>query len=979
MGKKIRSRFVQDVASLLGGQGLITIIAMATSVVMARALGAEGRGHFALALLLPSMLATFSDLGVGAAGTRFTAARRWPAPVILSSQALAGAIRMLVAVLFGLGLIIFASDTLFPGVPREFMLLGLIQIVLLIVASYVLPLLLGLGKGPTYSGLLVLSSALSLGALSVGWVIAGLDVRLALLLQVSTGFLMAAVIWRTTCRATGGLGRPSVSYLQAAYRFGAGVHISSIANFAGTRLILLLVNGFTGAVGVGLFTIAQTASDRVYLLADAVGTILLPKIAEDPEGNSNRVTPVVFRITLIMVISVSLVLGLIADWLIRLLFTDTFAGSIPVLQLLLVASVFSSGWRVLSQDFNARGYSKITAIVNSAATAVGLGVAAILLPRLGLEGAACAAIVSTGLSLFTGVFLFGRYSEEGNITLLFVPSPKERELAARLMRGVTYVLQSGPRFWWALMRAYLLDGFTIRFARLFAPFRRRIVSFSDWVCTPYYKSWARRLQSSLIARKSAMGLAQLEDLGLPVNEIGAIRSAGRDGDPVVIGEFDHYGRLIPWFGPIEGLVCTTAESSRPRTRTRVMLVVMPQGIAVRKEYLGGDSMSRFLRELRALERLRNTGMRVPEILSINVDDPTLIETFIPGADLEQVLGKMGAELTGLACRTRLGGDPTFQEIFDDYISEGARYTAKLEPSFLDAIYEQIKIAHRHGVKLNDLKYGNIIIHRETGLPFIVDFDSAEIYAQPQGLAFLVERDRDIERLNSMLGTSYLTYHRLRERLNCKEFPASDRLYASTYIGHGLRVGPLWDRTTGFGRWHFILKSFLRFPKGARVLSLGPNNASVELHLLREGAAEVVAYERDPLYAAQGCFLARACEWADNREYHLRYVQADMREVVNVEGRFDYALSLCSLYYLPEEEMRCLASVIIQKAPQFILQCNIRQGIDREDPDQYRRASLEFAIDLLHKAGFTETTVMAPRGYSRPLVSGVRPHSIMLTC
>ena len=161
--------------------------------------------------------------------------------------------------------------------------------------------------------------------------------------------------------------------------------------------------------------------------------------------------------------------------------------------------------------------------------------------------------------------------------------------------------------------------------------------------------------------------------------------------------------------------------------------------------------------------------------------------------------------------------------------------------------------------------------------------------------------------------------------------------------------------------------------GARVLSLGSNNASIELHLLREGAAEVIAYERDENYAAQGRFLTEACEWADNQEYRLRYVLADMQEAVKAEGKFDCALALCSLYYLPEEEMCRIAQAVAKLSPHFLLQCNVRQEIGREDPDQYRRASVEFAVDLLREAGFSSIVVTAPAGYSRPLVQGIMQH------
>ena len=66
-------------------------------------------------------------------------------------------------------------------------------------------------------------------------------------------------------------------------------------------------------------------------------------------------------------------------------------------------------------------------------------------------------------------------------------------------------------------------------------------------------------------------------------------------------------------------------------------------------------------------------------------------------------------------------------------------------------------------------------------------------------------------------------------------------------------------------------------------------------------------------------------------------------------------------------MRHLAKTIAPHTAQFILQCNIQQGIDREDEDQYRRASVEFAINLMKEAGFTSIDVTAPNGYSRPLV------------
>ena len=99
--KSLSFSFFRDAVSLLSAQGVITIITIANAIVMARALGAEGRGQFSLAILLPYMLVTFTDFGLPVAGSKLMASRSWNAPDIVASHALAGLVRVLVAGLIG--------------------------------------------------------------------------------------------------------------------------------------------------------------------------------------------------------------------------------------------------------------------------------------------------------------------------------------------------------------------------------------------------------------------------------------------------------------------------------------------------------------------------------------------------------------------------------------------------------------------------------------------------------------------------------------------------------------------------------------------------------------------------------------------------------------------------------------------------------------------------------------------------------------
>lgn len=961
-------RFARDAVTLIGAQGLITISALGTSIVTSRALGPEGRGHFGLAVFFAAALVTFTDFGIGTAGARFVAGRQWPPPVILGSHLAAGFVRVLVVGLAGLLAGAFAGHWLFPGVPFEFLALGLLQIIPSTMAVFVLPLVLGAGRARTYSHLLVLSSLLGFAALCLAWGTIGLDVRTALIVQALSGFVTASVIWRAAARAVGGTARPEVGYLKAAYAFGIGVYASSVATFANGRLVLLLVNSLVGVAAVGLYTLAQTASERIYLVADAIGTILLPRIAEDPDRNSPRITPVVFRITMAAGALAAASLAIVAEWFVRILYTDEFSEAVPVLRLLLVSVVFAGGWRVLSQDLNARGHSRLTARIAWISTAVNLAVAAILLPRIGLQGAAWSVIAASVWSLGAGVAAFrGR---EG-IGALFSLTPMERAAGGRLMRAVRYVAGLAPSFLWALSRAYVLDAAAYRALRMLAPLRRRLAHLHVRLTVPYALRRVRACQGDVTSRPLQQPLLALGDLGLPDSALEEIAARLKQEESVSLGEFDHYGWFIATYGPLRGVPSRGAEEARPRARSRVRLLATGRGVVIDKKYFGPDARLRFLAEFQALERLRAADVRVPEIVGANSGNLSLTMSFIPGMDLERHLEGRGAALTGAALRARLGAGATDTAIEDAYIEEGSRWMRQSAAHLIPDIARQVTAVHRSGVRLGDVKYGNVVIHRDTGLPHLTDFDAASVYPDPRSAAFSIERDRDTERVNRCFGTGLPTFDRIRQRLKTGDYPAADRTYSSFYVGRGLRMGPLWDRSTGFGRWHYILKRSLPLPVGGRVLSLGVNNGSNELQLLRAGVAEVVAYEADPGFASQGRFLLEAISCLDNVDYRLVYQTADMREAVHAAGPFDMVMALCSLYYLSEDDMRRLTARLGADVPRFTLQCNIREDIGRDELDQYRRASVAFAEETLRAAGFSQIVVDGPAGYSRPLVCGFR--------
>jgi len=426
--------FSIDVMSLVGGQLVIAVISLVNSIVLARALGVEGRGYFIMAMLLPSMLITFSDFGLGQASTKFAASKKWLASTIFVTNTIVMCIRLIVIGIVGAIVIHGYSGSLFPGIPKQYLYLGLLQTVGLVIQGMIFPIFLGLGQGVRYSLILVASSVLSLLTLSTGWLAVGLSVNLALVLQFGSSFVMAIYIYFSVLKHIGEIGTASKQYFKEAFRFGSGIYLSIVSTFANEKMVLLILNSFGGVIFVSLYTIAQALTERIYLLSDAVGTMLMPKIAEDPDHNSYMLTPVVFKLTVIITTILSSLLMITADWIITFIYSSEFAGSIEIMRLLLVAVIFSSGWRVLSQDLNARGFTKVTAIINVSLAIVSLTLAGILLPLIGLKGAALASILAYIFALISGVIFFVKKTSAVSISMLLSFSVIEKSILSKMAR-----------------------------------------------------------------------------------------------------------------------------------------------------------------------------------------------------------------------------------------------------------------------------------------------------------------------------------------------------------------------------------------------------------------------------------------------------------------------------------------------------------------------------------------------------------------
>jgi O-antigen/teichoic acid export membrane protein len=153
---------------------------------------------------------------------------------------------------------------------------------------------------------------------------------------------------------------------------------------------------------LGLYALAYQVAGVVQQVTVIMSTLLLPlfsvMIAEDAEDSLRRI---VSRAIPYWLLGFSVFLGLLlaaTDWVIRLFFGAAFAGAVPPLAVLMLATIALAIFSSLTPLLTAVGATwTITAVVVVSA-GVNVGMNLVLIPRLGIIGAAVATALAYALA-----------------------------------------------------------------------------------------------------------------------------------------------------------------------------------------------------------------------------------------------------------------------------------------------------------------------------------------------------------------------------------------------------------------------------------------------------------------------------------------------------------------------------------------------------------------------------------------------------
>ena len=405
-----RSRWRSVANRAMGGSlvasGVSQVVLIVSGVLVARSLGPQDRGYLALLVVVSGICSLLGSLGLPSAATYYIARDRSHARPIASSL-------LVPAVLLAAVTLVLQIAVLVPLVmhdPRRVKVAAVISLLLvpgLRAFAYGTAILQGQQRFTAFNVTRILPTIAYVAAVMTVFALHTADLVLLTTMWTMAnlfgGLFALAIAVRGLPRPDSPSRPPSRSEVT---RFGMKSLFSSLSPVDAFRLDQAAVGLFLNPVALGLYVVAQAFTNLPRIIGYSIGLVAYPQVAAQPDRAAAR--RAMWRYFFIGVALSLLVVGALevaTGTLVTLFFGSDFSGAAPTARILLIGTLFMAARRVLTDGVNGLGYPGVGTVAEVSSWVLLVPGFAILLPKLGLTGAALALAFSWGASLLLMVAL----------------------------------------------------------------------------------------------------------------------------------------------------------------------------------------------------------------------------------------------------------------------------------------------------------------------------------------------------------------------------------------------------------------------------------------------------------------------------------------------------------------------------------------------------------------------------------------------
>ncbi len=392
-------RYTIDIGFVAIAQIVVALLYFLRLPVLTKILGASLYGTWSLILTPISLITPLAMLGLGMAIVRFLAAERDTSRIreeFLSAVFIIFAASTIASLILILCSSLFASSVLGDVGRSDLVKLAAFMILTQSLSQISIAFFRTFRQMKFYSVLLAAKAAVELGLMALflhlGWELTGLVIALLIGGLMSTIMALSVVIKQIGFRI------PRFSNMKDYLRYG----IPLMPNDAIVWIIFFsnryIIGYFLQLGDVGIYVAACAVANIIFRLIGPVVAVLFPAISQSYDNNDIIKTQNYFKYSLkyLMMISIPSAFGLsvLAVPLLQVFTTSAFISGSTVIPFIAFGLVIFSFHRIGSYIFHLVKKTYLLVILLSVSAILNIGLNLLLIPRMGILGAAIASFIA---------------------------------------------------------------------------------------------------------------------------------------------------------------------------------------------------------------------------------------------------------------------------------------------------------------------------------------------------------------------------------------------------------------------------------------------------------------------------------------------------------------------------------------------------------------------------------------------------------
>jgi O-antigen/teichoic acid export membrane protein len=365
----------------------VLAIGYIASILLARFLGAEGRGLVAVIQTGTSVLAGLAGMGTQHAATYYASRRPRRRAQVLGNGLATTGVLLVVSLAVGFVLMGRLQEWVAPHYDARIWLLAALLVPTFYLDVLVMNLMSAQSAFALKNRLSIagrITTAIATVAI-VGWL--GWGVAGALLATAPTLLVPSFGGLRLLARNGFALSRP---VQRASLRYGARIQGGAMLNILNARFDLIVLSAFAPLAAVGSYAIAQIVAELVLLFPNSMGYVLRAQVASGSRKES--LSGAALRLNGTLVLGCLLGVAVVGPPMILFGFGPGYHSALVPFLILLPGMWFLAAGGLTEDALAGRGRPGLSSLLAAGEVLITIGLDLLLIPSHGADGAAIASV-----------------------------------------------------------------------------------------------------------------------------------------------------------------------------------------------------------------------------------------------------------------------------------------------------------------------------------------------------------------------------------------------------------------------------------------------------------------------------------------------------------------------------------------------------------------------------------------------------------